>query len=96
MKRNEEFFMSAFDPTGIFPKQRLRKRVMKVDIRLAHGSEKRVKCELRRLGYQKPNTSAIERRNATAWLMDACSVRKTLAARTPETALDPSLRTAPD
>lgn len=67
-------------------KQRLRKRLVNVDIRLAHGSQKRLKRELRRLGYQKPNTSAIERRNATARRMDACSVRKTLAfARTPET-----------
>jgi len=67
-------------------KQRLGKRVVNVDIRLAHGSHKRLKRELRRLGYRKPNTSAIERRNATARRMDACSVRKTLAfARTPET-----------
>lgn len=67
-------------------KQRTGKRVVKVDIRLAHGSHKRLARELRRLGYQTPNTSAIERRNATARRMDACSVRKTLAfARTPET-----------
>lgn len=67
-------------------KQRLGKRVVKVDIRLAYGSYKRLERELRRLGYRKPNTSAIERRNATARRMDACSVRKTLAfARTPET-----------
>ncbi len=67
-------------------KQRLRKRVAKVDIRLAHGSQKRLKWEPRRLGYQTPNTSAIERRNATARRMDSCSVRKTLAfARTPKT-----------
>ncbi len=67
-------------------KQRLGKRVVNVDIRLAHGSHKRLERELRRLGYRKPNTSAIERRNATARRMDACSVRKTLAfARTPET-----------
>jgi IS1 family transposase len=67
-------------------KQRTDKRVVKVDIRLAHGSYKRLARELRRLGYQQPNTSAIERRNATARRMDSCSVRKTLAfARTPET-----------
>lgn len=67
-------------------KQRTGKRVVKVDIRLAHGSHKRLTRELQRLGYQTPNTSAIERRNATARRMDACSVRKTLAfARTPET-----------
>lgn len=67
-------------------KQRSGKRIVKVDIGLAHGSHKRLGRELRRLGYCKPNTSAIERRNATARRMDACSVRKTLAiARTPET-----------
>lgn len=67
-------------------KRRWGKRLLSVDIRLAHGSHKRLARELRRLGYQMPNTSAIERRNATARRMDACSVRKTLAfARTPET-----------
>jgi IS1 family transposase/transposase-like protein len=67
-------------------KQRRGGRVVQVDIRLAHGSRKRVERELRRLGYHKPNTSAIERRNGTARRMDAASVRKTLAfARTPET-----------
>lgn len=67
-------------------KQRLGKRLVSAYVRLAHGSWKRVKRELWRLGYQQPNTSAIERRNATARRMDACSVRKTLAfARTPET-----------
>ncbi len=67
-------------------KRRLGKRLLSVDIQLAHGSQKRLERELRRLGYQQPNTSAIERRNATARRMDACSVRKTLAfARTPET-----------
>jgi IS1 family transposase/transposase-like protein len=67
-------------------KQRAGKRVVKVDIRLAHGSHKRLARELRRLSYNKPNTSAIERRNATARRMDSCNVRKTLAfARTFET-----------
>jgi IS1 family transposase len=67
-------------------KQRQGKRLVSVDVRLAHGSWKRVERELRRLGYQQPNTSAIERRNGTARRMDACSVRKTLAfARRPET-----------
>jgi len=67
-------------------KQRSGKRLVNVTTRLAHGSHKRLVRELWRLGYQKPNTSAIERRNATARQMDAVSVRKTLAfARTPET-----------
>jgi IS1 family transposase/transposase-like protein len=67
-------------------KQRRGKRVVKVEIRYAHGSKVRVHRELQRLGYTKPNTSAVERRNGTARRMDACSVRKSLAfARTPET-----------
>lgn len=67
-------------------KQRQGKRVVKVEIRYAHGSQRRVRRELWRLGYTKPNTSAVERRNGTARRMDACSVRQTLAfARTPET-----------
>ncbi|KIQ53301.1 hypothetical protein SY28_14605 [Meiothermus taiwanensis] len=52
---------------------------------MAHGSRKRIDLELERLGYTTPNTSAIERLNATARRMDAFSVRKTLAfARRPE------------
>lgn len=67
-------------------KQRRGRRMVKVELRYAHGSRKRVQRELTRLGYHTPNTSAVERRNATARRMDACSVRKTLAfARTPET-----------
>ena len=41
---------------------------------LAHGSSKRVARELSRLGFEKPNTSTIERRNGTARGMDATSV----------------------
>jgi hypothetical protein len=60
--------------------------VVKLDVRYAHGSRRRVHRELARLGDRTPNTSAIERRNGTARRMDACSVRKTLAfARSPET-----------
>jgi IS1 family transposase/transposase-like protein len=67
-------------------KQRQEKRVVNVEVRYAHGSKVRVHRELQRLGYTKPNTSAVERRNGTARTMDACSVRKSLAfARTPET-----------
>ena len=50
-----------------------------VEIRYAHGSKKRIGQALDRLGYQVPNTSAIERRNGTARLMSAAQVRKTLA-----------------
>lgn len=60
--------------------------MVKVEVRYAHGSLLRVERELVRLGYSKPNTSAIERRNGTSRRMDACGVRKPLAfARTPET-----------
>lgn len=66
-------------------KQRPGGRVVSVDIRLAHGSHKRLKRELARLGYSVANTSAIKRRNGTARRMDAFNVRKSLAfARTPE------------
>jgi IS1 family transposase/transposase-like protein len=67
-------------------KRRQGRRVVNVEVRYAHGSQKRVEQELARLGYNKPNVSAVERRNGTARRMGACSVRKTLSfARTPET-----------
>jgi hypothetical protein len=37
-----------------------------VEVRVAHGSQKRVDLELTRLGYSIANTSAIERQNGTA------------------------------
>jgi hypothetical protein len=54
-------------------------RLKEVEIRNAHGSKKRIEQALARLGYNVPNTSAIERRNGTARLMSAAQVRKTLA-----------------
>lgn len=54
-------------------------RLKEVEIRYAHGSKKRIELALKRLGYNVPNTSAIERRNGTARLMSAAQVRKTLA-----------------
>lgn len=54
-------------------------RLKQVEIRYAHGSQKRIGQALKRLGYQVPNTSAIERRNGTARLMSATQGRKTLA-----------------
>lgn len=54
-------------------------RLKEVEIRYAHGSKKRIEQALDRLGYNVPNTSAIERRNGTARLMSAAQVRKTLA-----------------
>ncbi len=67
-------------------KTRQGRRLVGVKDRVAYGSSKRVARELSRLGFEKPNTSAIERRNGTARGMDATSVRKTLAfAKTTET-----------
>lgn len=54
-------------------------RLQAVEIRYTHGSKKRIEQALARLGYNVPNTSAIERRNGTARLMSAAQVRKTLA-----------------
>jgi len=54
-------------------------RLQEVEIRYVHGSKKRIEKALDRLGYNVPNTSAIERRNGTARLMSAAQVRKTLA-----------------
>lgn len=66
-------------------KQRQQGRVVNVEVRLAHGSNRRLQRELERLGYSTANTSAIERRNGSARRMDAFRVRKSLAfARTPE------------
>ncbi len=50
-----------------------------VEIRLAHGSQKRVTLALEKLGYLVANTSAIERRNGTARTMCAYQLRKSLA-----------------
>jgi IS1 family transposase len=66
-------------------KTRRGRRLVGVEARVAHGSGRRVTRELSRLGFATPNTSTIERRNATARSMDATSVRKTLAfAKNPE------------
>jgi hypothetical protein len=54
-------------------------RVVEVSPRVAHGSHKRVNRELKRLGYNKPNLSAMERQNGTARRMNAYLVRKSLA-----------------
>ncbi|MEZ4633278.1 MAG: IS1 transposase [Deinococcales bacterium] len=66
-------------------KQREGHSLVKVVVRLSHGSHKRLQLELDRLAYNIANTSVIERRNATARRMDAFSVRKSLSfARSPE------------
>jgi IS1 family transposase/transposase-like protein len=69
-------------------KHREGSRVTHVEIRYAHGAQKRVTQALEKLGYQVANTSAIERRNGTARMMCAYQVRKSLAfARRTDTKL---------
>lgn len=60
-------------------KHRQGKRVVDIEIRHTHGSQKRVNQGLEQLGYTVPNTSAIERRNGTARRMSAHQVRRSLA-----------------
>ncbi len=60
-------------------KTRSGKRLQSVKIRYRHGTKKRAMDELLHLNYQKANTSIIERRNATARLMNSVQNRKTLA-----------------
>ncbi len=60
-------------------KHREGRRVVQVDIRYAHGSQRAVQQVLDHLGYTTPNTSAIERRNGTARRMSAHQVRRSLA-----------------
>ena len=60
-------------------KHRRGKRLAALEIRYTHGSRKRINRALLQLGYQVPNTSAIERRNGTARLMSKAQVRKSLA-----------------
>ena len=67
-------------------KQREGSRVVQVQIRYAHGSQRCVQQILDHLGYTTPHTSAIERRNGTARRMSAHQVRKSLAfSRRPDT-----------
>ena len=60
-------------------KHRQGQRVVAVDIRYAHGSQRCVQQALDHLGYTTPNTSTIERRNGTARRMNAHQVRRSLA-----------------
>jgi IS1 family transposase/transposase-like protein len=60
-------------------KHRQGARLQSLEIRYTHGSKKRIDQALVELGYQVPNTSAIERRNGTARLMSKAQVRKSLA-----------------
>ena len=59
-------------------KHRKGKKLTSVEIRYAHGSHKRIEQALDEMSYDVPNTSAIERRNGTARLMNAAQHRKTL------------------
>ncbi len=54
-------------------------RLKEIEIRYTHGSQKRIEQALLELGYNVPNTSAIERRNGTARSMSKAQVRRTLA-----------------
>jgi hypothetical protein len=54
-------------------------RVVQIVPKTAHGSRKRVYKELGKLGYEKPNLSAIERQNGIARRMNAYLIRKSLA-----------------
>lgn len=67
-------------------KHREGRRLVDTEIRYTHGSRKCVDEVLGQLGYTKPNTSAIERRNGTARRMSAHQVRRSLAfSRRPDT-----------
>src|SRR5215217_7148840 len=60
-------------------KRRQGGRVVEVRSRVAHGSWKRAQRELEKLGYEKPNLSAIERQNGTSRRMNAYLIRRSLA-----------------
>jgi IS1 family transposase len=69
-------------------KHRQGRRLVDTEIRYTHGSRTLVQRVLDHLGYTQPNTSAIERRNATARRMSAHQVRRSLAvSRRPDTKL---------
>lgn len=59
---------------------------MAVETLKAHGTWKRIEQGLAELGYNQPNTSAIEPFNATARRMNAHQVRRSLSfAHRPQT-----------
>lgn len=60
-------------------KHREGRRLVEVEVRLAHGRQKRVDRELEVLGYTVANTSAIERQNGTARQMTPHMHRKGLS-----------------
>jgi hypothetical protein len=60
-------------------KHRQGSRLDHVEVYKAHGSWRRINQCLDALGYNTPNTSAVERFNATARRMNAHQVRRSLA-----------------
>ena len=70
-------------PRGLAHVQVVKRRqgspFVEVELRLAHGSWKRVKEVLEHLGHNTPNVSAVERQNGSARRMNAYLVRKSLA-----------------
>jgi IS1 family transposase/transposase-like protein len=60
-------------------KHRQGTRLKEIEIRFTHGTQKRIQRALDELGYRVPNTSAIERRNATARSMSKTLARRSLA-----------------
>lgn len=67
-------------------KRRQGNKLEAVTVAKAHGSWRRIQQALEVLGYQGPNTSTVERFNATARRMNAHQVRRSLAfAHRPQT-----------
>jgi hypothetical protein len=67
-------------------KHRQGNQLAAVAVAKAHGSWRRIQQALDELGYQVPNTSTVERFNATARRMNAHQVRRSLAfAHRPQT-----------
>ena len=60
-------------------KHRHGQRLVAVDIRYTHGSQRCVHACLEQLDYTIPNTSAIERRDGTARRMNAHQIRRSFA-----------------
>jgi len=60
-------------------KHRQGHKLKSVEVFKAHGSWNRIEQSLTSLGYNVPNTSAVERFNATARRMNAHQVRRSLA-----------------
>jgi IS1 family transposase/transposase-like protein len=64
---------------AVLVKQHSGSRLVSLDVRVAHGTKKRVREGLESLGYTVVNTSGVERSNLTARSMNAYQVRRGLA-----------------